>query len=80
LASLCPFLGPSGPLHHTYIHYTGGPLFKNHHSGDSLTERTIKTQHRQKANTPGVEIVENAVAFVNGSTWVWDLKILRIAK
>jgi hypothetical protein len=64
----------------THTHYTGGPLFKNHHSVDNLTERTTKTQHRQKTNVSAVELVENAVTFIPGSTWIWDLKILRIAK
>lgn len=47
LASLYPSLGPSGPpAPHT--HYTGGPMFKAHHSVDNLTEENNKNSAGSK--------------------------------
>jgi hypothetical protein len=54
-------------------------MFKNHHSVDNLTEGTTKTQCRQQAHASGAQLEQNALTFVPGNTWIWDLKIVRIA-
>jgi hypothetical protein len=52
-------------------------VFKNHHSVDNLTERTTNTQCKQQAHASGAQLQGNALTFVPGNTWIWDLEIAR---